>query len=90
MSSTSVKQMVEVKIGSYSMMIDEEKMGILESTCNGSSREYQQIQEMTDWLIDMCCSEAIGDAVAMKYIKYLKNIRGVFDYLKSIEVTKEK
>lgn len=81
------KEVLEVKVGGYQITLDDEKMGILDKACNHMDREYRQIQEMTDWLIDLCYNGDVPDNECIKYIKYLKNIRGAFDYLKSLGVT---
>ena len=88
MNNATTKEVVEVRVGSYQVTLDEEKMDILDHACNRLTREYQQIQEMTDWLIDLCYDGSVADEQCIKYVKYLKNIRGEFDYLKTLGVVK--
>ena len=83
------KQVIEISIGGYHMTMDAEKMSIIDGLSNGNSREFRQIQEMTDWLLDLCCDCSPSDEDCLKYLKYLKNLRGAFEYLRSLGVTKE-
>ena len=73
----TTKEVIEVKVGRYQMTLD----------CNHLENEYRQLQELTDWLIDLCYTGDIPDNECIKYVKYLKNIRGAFDYFKSLGVT---
>ena len=77
------KQVIEVSIGGYRMTVDAEKMAIIDALSNGNAREFRQIQEMTDWLLDLCCKCTPSDEDC------LKNLRGAFEYLRSLGVTKE-
>ena len=88
--STTMKQVAEVRLGGFHVVLDEEKMGILDSLCNDNERELCQIQEITDWLLDLCCQVTPSEGDCLKYMKYLKNLRGVFEYLQRLGVTKEK
>lgn len=83
------KQVIEVSIGGYRMTMDAEKMAIIHNLGNRNSREFRQIQEMTDWLLDLCCDETQNDEDCLKYLKYLKNLRGAFEYLCELGVTVE-
>lgn len=85
-SNTAIKEVTIVKIGQYEAALDEEKLGIIH-TLSDSTVEMQQIQEMTDWLLELCCDGTVpDDCDCLKYMKYLKNIRGAFEYLRSINV----
>lgn len=88
-NNTTLKEVAEVSIGCYQVTLDEEKLSILESFGDPNSTEMKQIQEMTDWLLDLCCDHVPDDQDCLKYLKYLKNIRGAFVYLQSISVTKK-
>ena len=83
------KQVIEVSIGGYRMTMDAEKMAIIHNLGNRNSRELRQIQEMTDWLLDLCCDDTHNDEDCLKYLKYLKNLRGAFEYLFELGVTVE-
>jgi hypothetical protein len=83
----TTKEVIEVKVGRYQMTLDEDKMSLLNNACNHLENEYRQLQELTDWLIDLCYTGDIPDNECIKYVKYLKNIRGAFDYFKSLGVT---
>lgn len=89
MNGTTMKEVAEVKIGAYHVTLDEEKLGLLHGLCNNNTREMRQIQEMTDWLLDLCCDVTPNEGDCLKYMKYLKNLRGAFDYLRSIGVEKK-
>lgn len=86
MNTTTMKEVAEVKIGAYRVTLDEEKLALL---CDDYRRELRQIQEMTDWLLELCCGVTPDDSDCLKYMKYLKNLRGAFDYMRSIGVEKE-
>lgn len=88
MNTTTMKEVAEVKIGAYRVTLDEGKLALLRDLCD-SGRELRQIQEMTDWLLELCCGVTADDGDCLKYMKYLKNLRGAFDYMRSIGVEKE-
>lgn len=90
MNSTSMKQVAEVKLGDFSVTLDWEKLGVLHGLGNPDGREIRQIQEMTDWLLDLCCEGAASEADCLKYMKYLKNLRGAFESLQRLGVKEEK
>ena len=87
-NSTTMKEVAHVKIGPYQVTLDAEKMALLHELCNDNGRELRQIQEMTDWLLDLCCNLTPDEGECLKYMKYLKNLRGAFDYMRSIGVEK--
>lgn len=87
-NSTTIKEVADVKIGRYKATLDEESLSIIHTLSN-SPKELQQIQEMTDWLLELCCDHVPDDQECLKYMKYLKNIRGAFEYLQSIDVKME-
>lgn len=84
-NNTAIKEVADVKIGAYHVMLDEEKLGLIHDLCN-RALELRQIQEMTDWLLELCCDVVPTDEDCLKYMKYLKNLRGAFEYLQSIDV----
>lgn len=88
-NNTTLKEVAEVTVDCYQVTLDKEKLAILEAFSDSNSRELKQIQEMTDWLLELCCGYVPTDDECLKYMKYLKNIRGAFEYLQSIGVTKK-
>ncbi|MBR6318817.1 MAG: hypothetical protein IKR50_00050 [Prevotella sp.] len=89
MNSTMMKQVAEVRLGGFSVTLDWEKLGLLHGLGNQDSREIRQIHEMTDWLLDLCCDGAPSEGDCLKYMKYLKNLRGAFECLQRLGVKEE-
>ena len=82
------KEIAEVKLGDFSVTLDEEKLGLLYSLGCPDGIEIRQIQEITDMLLDSCCGCVPSEEDCLKCMKYLKNLRGAFEYLQGLEVKK--
>ena len=89
MNGANLKQVADVRLGGFSVTLDREKLGVLYGLGNRDG-EIRQIQEITDWLLELCCGVTPDDGDCLKYMKYLKNLRGAFEYLRGLGVTKEK
>lgn len=81
------KEVAEVKIGRYSVTLDKDKLDTLSGFCDRDLAELDHIREMMDMLLDMCMGYVPEDTDCLRCMKYLKCIRGDYEFLQGLGVT---
>lgn len=85
-TSAKAKEVVEVRLGRYSVTLDKDKMETLHGFCSSGDTEIGYIREIMDLLLDMCLGCVPTEAECLKHMKNLTCIRQDYENLKDFGV----
>lgn len=91
MNSTSMKEVVEVRLGGYHATFDADNLATLKDVGSPDDYSSQALLDLFDLVTDLCCGiDPPGPQYCLQYLKHLKNLRLLLNELHKINVTEEK
>ena len=83
-----VKDVTEVKVGDYTVSLSEENVAMMHDLYN-NRREREQLQQVSDFLLECACGTPPSDEDCLKHMKMLHNIRGWLDYFDQTKMVRK-
>lgn len=85
----SLTEVTEVEYGEYTVSLSSSNVKKLDELCHYCEPELQMIQETTDFLLQSCDMGGIEDKDALKFMKYMLNLRCYVEYVRDLDMVKK-